>query len=279
MRKRFVCGITVYHPDNAVLERVKDYSALFEKVYVFDNTEVDAVDVEWGNVVKDICNVQYIYEGDNKGLPYAFNRIIESIPADIDFLCTLDQDSVFPTEDILSMKEKLSGLDDNLMAGIVGPKVLYDTNAYVKSDEIVGTRYVITSGSFVNLKAMHKLGIKYDEAYFIDKFEIDLGEQFKLKGYKIYQFLGSVLHQRLGELDSKGRRNHSALRHYYLFRNRFYFNCKFMSAPKRFVITTLQVVKHIGIVVFNEEDKKKKLRMMYVAYVDHRNKRYGKMEK
>lgn len=278
MSERFVCGITLYRPDYSVINRIKDYSKCFVSVYIFDNTEIEYKDFTLIDLINSISNIVYFSDGINHGLPYAYNYIIDNISSDINYICTLDQDSVFLANDISSIENKISSLSDNMMYGIIAPYVLYDSKDYKKKDEILSVRYVITSGSFVSLDVLRQNGIKYDESYFIDKFEIDLGEQIKRKGYLIGQYQGAVLQQRLGELDSKGRRNHSPLRHYYLFRNRFYFNNKFYSFPKKQLLTFLQVIKHISIILFHEEDKRNKLKMLPQAFADYKNNNLGKKE-
>lgn len=278
MSKQFVCGITLFRPDNAVINRIEKYADCFECVYVFDNTEEEYKDIQIVEAIKSFNKVKYFSDGINHGLPYAYNYIINSIPDNVKYICTLDQDSDFSSNDILCIEKKIISLPNDKTYGIIAPHILYDSNEYIKKDEILCVRYVITSGSFVSLDVLRQNGIKYDESYFIDKFEIDLGEQIKRKGYLIGQYQGAVLQQRLGELDSKGRRNHSPLRHYYLFRNRFYFNNKFYSFPKKQLLTFLQVIKHISIILFHEEDKRNKLKMLPQAFADYKNNNLGKKE-
>lgn len=275
--KKYVCGLTLYHPDMDVIDKVKEYSKIFDKIYLFDNTEKEIKTVIDIRKIADSCeNVVYLTENNNCGLPYAFNRIIDLIEDDVDYLCTLDQDSIFRNVDIRKMFKMLDLLD-NESVGIIGPHIIYDINTKPNYDDILKKRrYLITSGSFLNIKAIRKCKIRYDENYFIDKFEIDLGQQLKINGYNLYMYYGSVLFQSLGEKDEKGRSNHSVLRHYYLFRNRFYYNNKFYGFPLKQVLNVLQTVRHISQIVFTEEEKTDKLKQLVRAYCDYKRKRMGK---
>lgn len=275
MNKHYVCGITIFRPDITVVDRIHIYVSCFEKVYIFDNTEEEFINNQIINSIKSLSNVFYYGDGHNHGLPYAFNYIISLIPIDVNFICTLDQDSDFPAEEIKSIVCKINSITDDNKYGIIAPHIQYDLKSFVKTDRILNVRYVITSGSFVSLDVLRKHKIVYDEAYFIDKFEIDLGEQIKQKGLLIGQYQGAVLYQRLGELDSKGRINHSALRHYYLFRNRFYFNNKFYHSPLKQILSFFQTIKHICKILFHEIDKHNKLSMLPIAYSDYRNRNFG----
>ena len=93
---------------------------------------------------------------------------------------------------------------------------------------------------------MRDKDFKYDEKYFIDKFEINLCIQTLKAGYEIIMYYGSVLNQRLGEESGHNHPNNSPFRKYYLYRNRFNFNHKF---PKRVILNILQIVKHLLLIL------------------------------
>lgn len=267
--KKYVCGMTLYYPEHDVIEKIKNYSDLFSKVYLFDNTEKhNLIKDEIQNLTDTRTNLVYITENKNQGLPYAFNRIIDMLEEDVDYFCTLDQDSLFNERDIKSIIKKINSANVEKV-GIVAPHVIYDMSEDVVYSNIAKKkRYLIASGSFLNIKALKKYDIRYDEKYFIDKFEIDLGEQLKLNGYCLYMFYGSVLYQSLGEKDSKGKTNHSVLRHYYLFRNRFYFNNKFYSFPRKQILSVLQTLRHMAQIALTEENKSLKMKQLIYGYRD-----------
>ena len=120
--------------------------------------------------------------------------------------------------------------------------------------------------------------MKYDNKYFIDKFEIDLCQQMTTRGIEVLMYHGSVLYQNLGERNGHRHPNHSALRHYYLFRNRFYFNRKWFTNIKCIVLDVLQTLKHIGLILLFEDEKMYKIQFLKKAIKDYKKGNMGKYE-
>lgn len=267
---RFVCGITIYNPDCGVLERVVEYCGSFEKIILFDNTESD--NIEFYNYLKPYIltnKIEYLSEHINKGLPYAFNKILNLLEGHkYDYLCTLDQDSKFHQEDIKAIQSYITKNKPDDFA-VIAPHVIYHDEHFVKSDALTAKRYVITSGSFINLRILGRTGIKYDENYFIDRFDIDIDQQLIRAGFKVGEYKGAVLYQRLGTFSGHKHPNHSPQRHYYLFRNRFYYNFKFFSKTKGLVLSILQTVKHICLILLFEEKKLAKILQLPPAISDY----------
>lgn len=268
----FTAAITLYHPTEEQLDRIKDYSKSFDAVFLFDNTE-------HGNryhlYLPD--NFVYISEGDNKGLPYAFNVMLKkSFLINADYMCMLDQDSIFLENDIARMKTDIEGFLDERKIGVIGPFVNYGSERNKKAVGIVGKKWVITSGAFINIKNAIEQGINFDENYFIDKFEIDLCQHFLKKGFLVLMNYDAVLYQSLGEKNRKGYSEHSATRHYYIFRNRYYFNNKWFGFWKKNFLNVLQTIKHIWRIRTRESDYKSKIAMRYAAKKDYKNGIFGK---
>lgn len=268
----YVCAVTLYHPDNSVADRIYKYSEIFDTVYLFDNTEDGSKEIS--DAVIDLKNVDYIWEGENAGLPKAFNTILAKLPDNASVICLMDQDSDFAKNDIINMIDacEIAPLD----AQVIGPKVIYDNSRFEKQKKFKLMRYVITSGSFINIEYMRDNKIKFDENYFIDRAEVDLDEQIKRSGGKIYQYEGAVLYQQLGERGKNNKTNHSPLRHYYIFRNRLYFNKKYYNGIIKWVRNILQIIRHVYEVVMFEENKKQKLNMMIRGYRDYKRNVFGK---
>ncbi|WP_368290163.1 glycosyltransferase [Ligilactobacillus ruminis] len=268
---KVACGVILYYPNKRkAISDISRYSTLFDKVVVFDNT--DEYNKEIQEKLSEIANVCYISEGRNTGLPYAYNSILD-IVKDCDFLCALDQDSLYNSEDIHEMLGMLDYTPKD--AAVIGPHVIYNGEDFVKSKKFIKRRYVITSGCFINLNIMHKEKIIFDENYFIDKFEVDLDMQFRKLGYAIYEYENACLYQRLGTVGKNGKSNHSSLRHYYLFRNRFYFNNKYFSPFKRTVLNILQTSRQLWNIILFEENKLLKLKQLPIAIKDYLNGRMG----
>jgi len=270
---KFAAGVTLYNPTQEQLSRISDLQSSFDMIFLFDNSEPDYIKPEYPEGEKIVLQS----EGFNKGLPFAFNSIISRCD-DYDFLCTLDQDSSFLHGDIVSICnyiEKSVNIDDT---GIVAPFIDYGYNVQKVDSIVEQKRWVITSGAFVNLHIVKKERLKYDDNYFIDKFEIDLCWQLTTRGYKILMYHPSVLHQQLGEKKGKSRSSHNALRHYYLFRNRFYFNNKWYKGPKKWFLNVAQTTRHLLMVIRYEDEPAKKLKSFAEATKDYLAGRMGKKD-
>ena len=267
---RFVAGVTLYNPTIEELKHISDYSTSFEKIFLFDNSEPNYSRPRYEFNDK----FEIITDGNNMGLPYAFNRIIEKC-GDYDYLCTLDQDSVFAAEDIEKIKVFISTHAQQGI-GIVAPYIDYGFSKINLSETADEKNWVITSGSFVNLSVIKKHNLRYDLNYFIDKFEIDMCQQMIVKGYTILMYHGAVLHQLLGEKNGHRHTNHSVLRHYYLFRNRLYFNQKWHHGIKKLSLNLLQTLRHLYLILLYEDDKTSKMRAFVTAVSDYKKGKLGK---
>lgn len=269
----FAAGVTLYNPSNEQISRIIEYSKSFKYVILFDNTD------NLQNRYVFPSNFVYFSEGKNMGLPYAFNHIIDfCLNNNIDFLCTLDQDSIYTFDDICNMKSFIENKLDVEKVGVIGPFIDYGKNDSKNTNEVVFRKWVITSGAFINVKIIKKENIRYDLNYFIDKFEIDLCQQFISKKYDVIMYYGATLHQRLGELNYKGHSEHNAIRHYYIFRNRYYFNKKWRSPLMRVIYNFLQTQRHLYRILKFETGFKEKKKMLKIARKDHRCGKYGKYD-
>ena len=266
------CGLILYNPESEIIKKIKEYSRTFQKVFVFDNSE--SLDKATINAILSIDSVVYLTEGKNIGLPSAYNKILEKIGSEADYLCCLDQDSIFPKKEILNIVSALRRAPNK--CAVIGPHIIYHGEKYAKTNVFHEKRYVITSGSFINLNLLRKNQICFDEKYFIDKFEVDLDMQFRKKGYKIAEYCGACLYQQLGYNGRNGKTNHSPVRHYYLFRNRFYFNHKWFKPWKRYSLNILQTGRQILHIIKDEDDKVEKLKMLPLALDDYFKGRMGK---
>lgn len=268
---RIAAGITLYNYTNDQVQRIREYSKSFDKVFLFDNSEVD-----YPKPKLELDDRFIVIPGEgNRGLPYAFNSIIDRC-GEYDFLCTLDQDSVFLTEDINKIKLYLESYKDKDNLGVIAPYIDYGYTKHTVSESVENKRWVITSGSFVNLNVLRKEKVYYDNAYFIDKFEIDLCEHLLALGYNVLMYHGSELHQSLGEASGHRHPNHSALRHYYLFRNRYYFNNKWHKGLKKWFLNIAQTIRHLILIALYEKQPIEKISMLSNALKDYQRGKMGK---
>lgn len=266
---KFVACITLYNPDTEVIKRVNDYVSCFDKVIVYDNS---ANNSSYVNKIDESCI--YLFNGSNDGLSVAFNIAIQiANENNADYLCTLDQDSIFYKKDIKKLQNDI--IDSHQNIGILAPKVIYQNEKKSNESGIIKTDWVICSGSFLNLAIIEKANIRYDEYYFLDRFDQDICESINRAGYSIFVDNDAYLYQELG-YTYRGKSNHSYIRHYYIFRNRFYYNKKFYSFPKNVIRSFLQTCKHLFLIISEEDDKFLKIKQLFIATYDYINNLGGK---
>ena len=97
---KFCLGIVLYNPSLEELEKISSYaqSGLFGQVLVFDNSATS-------NERFMPPQVLYWFEGKNQALSIPYNKMIDySSQHQFDFLCLLDQDSIYPIEEIQKME-------------------------------------------------------------------------------------------------------------------------------------------------------------------------------
>lgn len=282
----FACAVTIYNPTKECIDNIRKYKDSFDMVFIYDNSDNNSSSKNEESLqTADSKNIIYINGHGNQGLPHAFNVVL-TLPelAKADFLCTLDQDSIFEPKDIWNIQNYIYRNHDKLvdLAGQIGPYIDYThtrkSKTKVVENKVKKCSWIITSGAFLNLHILRKGDFHYDENYFIDKFEIDLCKQLTNKGYEILMYCGATLHQNLGETNAHHYPSHNSIRHYYLFRNRLYFNRKYYSIPKRWILNLLQTCRHLLLIILYENDKYNKLKALSQAIIDYKKNRFGKKQ-
>lgn len=227
---------------------------------------------------------------ENMGIAYALNRGIEyGINNGYEWVLTLDHDSIVEENMIKNMLSTYEGIDEATRKNIGMITPVHIEEKENKSSEVneenKGWKYVlteITSGSMVKSSFYKKYGL-YDEDLFIDLVDHDYCLKINKLGYKIIQVNSAVLLHNLGESLEKNivgikmiPTNHSALRRYYMTRNRLYIWEKYKSDFRGWVLLDQRrfITEIIKILVF--EDKKiEKMKMILLGIKDYRRSILG----
>lgn len=281
---KFCCGVTLYYPRDEELKLIDGYRKNFEKVFVFDNTDSNKrlLNQEY---FKNKDSVEYISKNSNEGLSVAFNMMCQkAIENGFDYICLLDQDSDFSSENIFKMINHIKS-SKKKNVGIYVPEIVYkhlENNRRLRQTSISETqiKWGISSGSFINLD-IYKKTDGFDENYFIDRLDYDYCIKLNRLGYKLIKIKSSYLYQDLGQ-SRKGIigsvSQHSPIRHYYMFRNRLYFYAKNESNKvKNFSTIIFLSARHFLKVIFTEDEKREKIKMMVKGYKDYHDKNMGKL--
>lgn len=225
---------------------------------------------------------------ENKGIAYALNRGIEyAVNNDFQWVLTLDHDSTVSDSMISNMLSVYNSIDESEKEKIVmlTPKHVEEKQIDVVSKsqenkwEYVLTE--ITSGALT--KADFYKNELYDEKLFIDLVDHDYCLRINSMGYKIIRVNSAILIHNLGESIQKKilgititPTNHSALRRYYMSRNRKYIWNKYRGTFKEWVIKDkIRFLNEIVKIIAFEDEKLNKLKMIKLGLNDYKDKKWG----
>jgi len=279
---KFCCGLVLYYPEKKYIENIALYSGIFEKVYVFDNTEDVSLIKQYQNYVLSFKNIEYISYGNNVGLSKAYNVMCsKAITENFDYICILDQDSIINKKSFLEIINNIINYPNNNVA-VFAPRVLYThkmNNCNKISSRYESVKWVISSGSFLNLHAYKNIG-SFDENLFIDRIDYDYCSRARRKKYKIIRINTALLIQNLGVIKDSliKKSNHSVLRHYYIFRNRFYYYLYKQKSIISSILCIILTIKHVFLILFYESEKIEKIGVLFKAFNDFSCNNLGKIK-
>ena len=221
---------------------------------------------------------------DNVGIASALNALVDlNSAAGLDWIVTLDQDSVPPAGMVSALAEyadeetplltpriedrrKKTSATDPRHANL--PPVQYFTSAAQKG--------AITSGALLNVEALREVG-GFDDQFFIDYVDYDLNMRLLTAGYKIARINGTHLSHQVGEagrtwlvtprrgIDGRWHLErfysfgHSPTRCYYKARNRVLYTKKHWRRVGFSNEGVLQIPQQIALTVLFEDQRWAKL--------------------
>lgn len=264
-------GIVLFNPDiNRLKENISAVIVQCAHVYLVDNGSNNIDEVKKLLNQYNHSKVSVLCNMENQGIAKALNQLAsEAQKGGFDWILTLDQDSVAPSNII----EEFEKYTNNLNTGMLCP-VICDRNKGVvveAKDNYKEIDECITSGSLLNIKAWRKIG-GFDESMFIDGVDFDICYRLRKNGYKILCIQSVVLLHELGRIVYHRFifwkvlvKNHSAFRKFYIARNTVYLARK---EHTNIIKAILQNVKLFLIVVCYEDDKWKKSKKILQGTID-----------
>jgi rhamnosyltransferase len=271
-----IAGVVVfYNPVPEFISNIASYSGDVDTIYVIDNSDVETPAIQ--TQLAGLSKVVHVWNGGNLGIAAALNIGIQrAVLAGFDLVLTMDQDSMALPGMIPAMLACLerTGRDS---VGIVSPWHKMRDGATAPAADCEEAEAVMASGNLVNVAAYLKVGPFRDD-YFIDYVDHEYCLRLRLQGYRIIRSNRAVLRHCLGAMSwhhllwrpvKVG--NHSPVRRYYGFRNRFHLHRLYHKAfPVYFADFYRNVFNDIAGVILFEEHKTAKLAMMWRGYVDYR---------
>lgn len=252
---RVCAGIILYNPETELLEKnIKAIEEQVDCIYLFDNGSKNTEQIS--EMLKAHNNVHYEYSGENNGIAYGLNRVLDFAEKnEYEWFLSMDQDSVCAD----NMIEVYSKFADNPEIALITPFILNNGKYTIESYKALGLPAYeeiepvkgITSACLSRGSAVRKAG-GFDDRLFIDFVDIDMNCRVALAGYKIVRANETYLLQKMGEAKSvpvfeflykltkldffrKARvaSVYSDMRLYYYARNSYYVHKKYSNAGFR----------------------------------------------
>lgn len=283
--KEIAATVILYHPDDSVIGNLHSYVDQVDVIFAIDNTEKGHIKATLFAELTENKKIVYSPNNENLGIAKALNIGARSaIQAGYKFLLTMDQDSnASPTmvADLINC-EAAQNLTE---IGILSPFHATATDPHPPVGcECTQVLTAWTSGSLLNLEAYKATG-PFTEDLFIDFVDHEYCLRLNLAGYKIFKVNNAILNHEIGT-DLKRHKflwatpvasNHSALRRYYITRNRFQVASRFKSYfPNFFEEDMLFFWKELVVIFLFEKKRFQKYKMILKGFSDYKKGRFGK---
>lgn len=285
--------IISYNPDNNLLDSINLLINQVEKIIIVDNGS-ESQKKKNINLIKDIDNkkIEVIFNEENLGIATALNiGVKEALNQGYNWILTMDQDSKASSNMVEKMLEVYNTIDESerkeilsIFPNFVDERIQsIEENSNMNSYEYVDAD--ITSGNLLRAEVFDKVGF-FDDSLFIDLVDTDFCMRLNEKNIKMIKVRDAILYHSLGESQSVksifgkfNTSNHSALRRYYMTRNRFYTWEKYKDLNSFTLNRDKKLFKKEFIkIILGEKDKINKIKMVFKGYKDYKKGIRGKLK-
>lgn len=282
--------IVSYNPDSNLFDSINLLLNQVEKVIIVDNGSKE----KYVKYIKSINEdkIEIILNKKNLGVATALNiGVRKALENGYEWILTMDQDSkaspdmvkkMFNVYNSINREERKDIL--SIFPNFVDERIQsIEENSNMNSYEYVDAD--ITSGNLLRKEVFEKVGF-FDDSLFIDLVDTDFCMRLNEKGIKMIKIRDAVLYHSLGEsktikgiLGSFNTSNHSALRRYYMTRNRFYIWEKYKGLNSFTLNRDKKLFKKEFVkIILGEKDKVNKIKMVLRGYKDYKKGIKGKLK-
>ena len=282
--------IVSYNPDSNLFDSINLLLNQIEKVIIVDNGSKE----KYVKYIKSINEdkIEIILNKENLGVATALNiGVRKALENGYEWILTMDQDSkaspdmvkkMFNVYNSINREERKDIL--SIFPNFVDERIQsIEENSNMNSYEYVDAD--ITSGNLLRKEVFEKVGF-FDDSLFIDLVDTDFCMRLNEKGIKMIKIRDAVLYHSLGEsktikgiLGSFNTSNHSALRRYYMTRNRFYIWEKYKGLNSFTLNRDKKLFKKEFVkIILGEKDKVNKIKMVLRGYKDYKKGIKGKLK-
>jgi rhamnosyltransferase len=271
--------VVLYQPESDVLENLRILAAQVDALVIVDNGSSEVFRAELAPILN--ARVELIQHPENLGIATGFNTGVRRlIELGCEFVFTFDQDSGIPQGFALGMVNSM--LEAEQRFGPVGvflpgwrdAKLGVASSALVDHD-LLEVHSGISSGSLYRTSIFSQVGFFADE-YFIDGVDVEFCLRCRQNQFKVVQDKTWAVSHNLGqrlEVNLMGIRFsihvHSALRKYYIARNRILNYKKYgFTEQKWFWSDFLTLSRDLFHVLTYENRKQESLKSMFLGIRD-----------
>jgi rhamnosyltransferase len=262
------CAVIVsYNSSGDILQNIRILCGQVDAVIAIDNGSSD----ERLSVLRDIKDPKFelIENGGNLGLAAALNLGIRSARArGFQWVALFDQDSTVDTDYFRSVWSTVA-LANDVQLGLISPRYMDRTSGRTMipwTDKNGDPLITMTSGTVIPGRIFDLCGY-FDEDLFTDYVDIEFSLRIRSRGYKIVQCEEAMLVHSLGSIKfyrvlgwTFQATHHSAIRRYYITRNRFHLYRHYcLRDPRWFWIDFKSAIKETIKIVVVEQDRIQKL--------------------
>ena len=279
-----------YNPESNLFDSINLLLNQVEKVIIVDNGSKE----KYVKYIKSINEdkIEIILNKENLGVATALNiGVRKALENGYEWILTMDQDSkaspdmvkkMFNVYNSINREERKDIL--SIFPNFVDERIQsIEENSNMNSYEYVDAD--ITSGNLLRKEVFEKVGF-FDDSLFIDLVDTDFCMRLNEKGIKMIKIRDAVLYHSLGEsktikgiLGSFNTSNHSALRRYYMTRNRFYIWEKYKGLNSFTLNRDKKLFKKEFVkIILGEKDKVNKIKMVLRGYKDYKKGIKGKLK-
>jgi rhamnosyltransferase len=278
--KKNICAVIVtYHPAEGLDNRVAHIANQVSKVVIVDNHSLPAT-VTMLQTLYSKFDLHLILNTKNLGVATAFNQGIRwAIEHGFEWSLMFDQDSVVNESLFARLMDTYALIEPKDRIGVIGLNFFDSFGkdflwrvASSKLTKWIERKIVITSGSLISTAAFNDSG-GFRNDFFIDMVDHEYCLRLRSLGYKVFISCEPLMTHPIG---NKSRHrflwgqvnvsNHSALRKYYMTRNRLVLARLYLLKEPVTVMNELRdSLYSLATIALYEEDKLKKYKAILLG--------------
>lgn len=284
---RIVSIITLYNPNEKVLENVRFVSEQSNLTILTDNSREDN-----SEMFSSLNNVRYITNKKNLGLSMAFNKVLKDSSfnwSENDYIVFFDQDSRIKPDHINSLINKFNKLQEQgCNVGCLGPVYFNTSNNKIEipkvksslnNDDMVVSS-IITSSMLTTYGIIKSVDF-WNEEIFLDLADWDICWRLIDKDYKCIMTKSVVLEHSLGEGEKKilffSLRVGKPFREYYQIRDsRYLLKKNYIPLKYRLRFYLMFTVRSLLHILFLD-NKGQRINYIKKGFADSKNGVHGEL--